>query len=233
MHWLIHALIVVAEIGVLVISATSAISAVLIICLVLRIFLRPILHRQQFLWLKELSRLQASKTVEGEDVVGFRYAYLSSGGQKVYFRSIVQSVLFGIAERAKCLSGADHKVPDPGCMCGFYALRKAERLAWKVPGRLGAKVLLQVQLSGTVVEGKNGFRGARQDVLKVWLPSRCYAWRCRGETHGVLALEGDNDQILAPCCTRHFGGTVRLSQPTFTLTELRGKLQTEVGLIGQ
>jgi hypothetical protein len=63
----------------------------------------------------------------------------------------------------------DHgAVPDLNCSCGFYALKDRDGLSCG-PGH----VVLEVELSGRIVEATNGFRAQHQRILACHLPSVC------------------------------------------------------------
>ena len=50
-------------------------------------------------------------------------------------------------------------------------------------------VVLDVELSGTVIEHEFGYRASRQAVLGVCLPATCTRWRCRRPSAGVAPYQ--------------------------------------------
>jgi hypothetical protein len=74
---------------------------------------------------------------------------------------------------AGCDKGADHAAPAWGCECGFHAVAGTEELR-----RLGASTfttaLLDVELSGRVIEHEFGLRGEFQQVRRVRFAPRCH-----------------------------------------------------------
>jgi hypothetical protein len=68
----------------------------------------------------------------------------------------------------------DHRAPDIDCTCGFHAVERTELLG-EVTTVLADSVVLEVELSGMVVEHERGYRAETQRVLGVRFPDRC-AW---------------------------------------------------------
>lgn len=74
---------------------------------------------------------------------------------------------YGVYAHAICGYGYDHRPPDEGCHCGFYA--KAERADAEKLLRAAGTVLLEVELYGKVIPGTIGYRGEKQRVLAAWV----------------------------------------------------------------
>jgi hypothetical protein len=76
-----------------------------------------------------------------------------------------------------------HRAPAVTCTCGFHAVRSVDDLPM-VTKVLAASVVLDVELSGTVIEHERGYRAEHQSVLGIRFPSRCS--RCGGTASHVL-----------------------------------------------
>jgi hypothetical protein len=82
---------------------------------------------------------------------------------------------YGVEDVAKCGLGQPHHVPDPGCLCGFYAHRDGVTSPAWTWGRepFDIYALLEVELYGRVVEGSQGLRAEKQRVLSVTVRAAC------------------------------------------------------------
>lgn len=180
---------------------------------------------------------QRSGELSDQRHIGYRFAYLVfSEQQSIWFGSVVHPSTFGNSARAMCMSSHDHRAPDSGCACGFYALKDVRKLPFRVFTSLRRMVLLQVELSGTVIAAQYGYRAGRQDVLRVWVPRRCAVFGCRRHAEYCIIRESSldwHDQKLVPACWKH---TVkfrrRFKGPRFTLQDLRDQLHTEFEWMG-
>lgn len=122
-----------------------------------------------------------------------------------------------VASHENVLLGGDggkpHTSPDPTgrCrLCGFYALSE-----FNTP----AKVVLDVELFGTVVVHQKGWRASRQRVLVCWLHPQC---ACGREAVGVGVVGS-----LEPRCRVHpICGTCAWS--LMSLVDVAGELGCEV-----
>lgn len=149
-------------------------------------------------------------------LVGWRHALLvvvPTAGQLTPVFSATSHVLhFGRSAEAVCVFHPHHRPPQLACGCGFYALKDRAAI---VSGRYSGgrrvlpavhKALLNVSLSGTVVEGVKGFRAARQHVLSAHFSANC----ARCATHRVSRFSVLTDDSLglypefplAPTCDR-------------------------------
>ncbi|HZP29237.1 MAG TPA: hypothetical protein VFC99_09820 [Acidimicrobiia bacterium] len=104
--------------------------------------------------------------------------------------------LYGAVARASCPFVPDHDAPEIGCSCGFYAVASEAEL-----DRLGADApdlaVLDVELSGRVVEHAHGYRASHQVIRRVRLHQRCV--RCGA--HAEL-LHQRRFGSLVPACAR-------------------------------
>lgn len=198
-----------------------------------------------FVWLKTLTKNLGEP--DEDEVIGFRYAKICVERGRVRFKSLTRGTRFDAKAIAKCLDGEDHEAPGADCVCGFYAMKKAEAL----PGATfshdtGSNVVLEVQLSRTVDYAAEGYRGGRQDVLHVWLPDICSVFRCYQPTKYFMEPAKSHSSryaVLHPCCERHSRPTKRRlrkwkppkvrfeTQPVLTIQDLRNQLQTEVSFM--
>ena len=150
--------------------------------------------------------------------------------------------------RARCPRRCD--VPDPGCDCGFYAVRP------DVEGRLlgppdhratwDPSVRLDVELTGEVLEYELGYRAEEQRVLRVGVPHNCVPCARFERVREAVALapvpsvlqdpyrsmpalpEGSGEwPLIEPVCEDH--RDLRAGRPSIGLVELAGHLGTEVG----
>ena len=186
---------------------------------------------------RKLRVLKLRETSDGNDgfLIGYRYAHMVVHEEHPYFLSLYYESIFGQTSEAECRhvrAVLDHKAPKESCTCGYYSLLDPTVLPRvSLPeGFAGVNLyLLQVRLSGVIIEGERGWRAERQDVLKVWLPSRCAV--CNREatmlaSHyeiGRSPYTAQNDFSLIPMCDSHGAN----SGWRFTIAELRQKLGVE------
>jgi hypothetical protein len=88
-----------------------------------------------------------------------------------------------------------HDAPDLDCTCGFYAFHDRdsalELLSVRPPiSRVLGLILLEVDLSGTVIEFDRGYRASRQQVLGVQVPRWCVPCAARGQRHRAQRMGG-------------------------------------------
>lgn len=115
-----------------------------------------------------------------------------------------------------------HEVPHPDCTCGFYATKeRADADQWNV--------MLDVEVSGTVISHEKGYRASKQRVLQVIIPC-CAYWMCR-ETSVVLDF-GYRDEDEGPSGSEkfvpHCGEHARNDGFGLTLLQAAEHLGTEV-----
>jgi len=172
-----------------------------------------------------------------ETIVAYKYAFMVlSSTKKIFFRSIVQKNIFPTTTYASCRYKknfhGDEAVPSSKCCCGLYALKEAHRLINRVAILLGGDFrqtwLLQVRLSGKMIEGPKGFRAARQDVLCAWAPKRCFKFGCKAHAIGFIHRRIPHKPFyLVPVCSKHIVGNKKYVGPLLTLNDLRNELHTE------
>lgn len=144
---------------------------------------------------------------------------------------------YGVDERARCQHLMPHASPAEDCTCGFYAMSQAvryppwlRRATWDYVRRhapadqrlLPFRILLDVDLSGTVIVADRGYRAERQRVLRALLDPCCSI--CGDQAQGGFAptfLRGERPAPLWPTC-----GCQR--PVTHTLSTLTGMFETEV-----
>lgn len=93
---------------------------------------------------------------------------------------------------ATCSLG--HRVPEPSCRCGFYAVNDGSTLSLWSGGPI-----LEVDLFGRVLVGEKGYRAERQLVRRIVLPTCKLGRRCAGEI-GLFVVRGQKrPELLALC----------------------------------
>ena len=103
---------------------------------------------------------------------GWKVAQVTTARDKP-FRPLVSTTRYGRDCRAECPTGIPGIPHEDHHYCGFYAFMKKRRLLAAELSIPGAAVL-EVELSGTVLEGSRGIlRGGYQRVLQVGLPAFC------------------------------------------------------------
>jgi hypothetical protein len=134
------------------------------------------------------------------------------------FLGLTLGGLYGHDDRAVCevLAGAlppprrwgrrrrptAHEAPDLTCTCGFYAFHGREGALGLLTARppisrqLGV-VLLEVDLSGTVIEFDRGFRAGQQRVLGVQVPRWCVPCAASGTARPARVVAGLSGAALA------------------------------------
>jgi hypothetical protein len=96
---------------------------------------------------------------------------------------------------AICEEGHDHQPPVWSCTCGFHAVGEVGelwRLGWV---RLDTPVL-EVELSGRVVQHQHGLRAGFQEVMEVRLADRCHRCGVDATCIGSYSRRGP----LGPSC---------------------------------
>lgn len=101
---------------------------------------------------------------------------------------------YGIDATATCGIGYPHTAPDWDCSCGFYAL--AERPKSPDYGQF----IAQVELFGTVMEGKRGWRASRQRVLSIQTVSRTCSFGC---DEPAVGFTNDGQGGACQVCAKH------------------------------
>lgn len=145
---------------------------------------------------------------------GWRRAHLVArieDGQiaDVAFQSLNQPNLFRVVAEAHCRYHP-HRPPADGCTCGFYALSDRDRIVrgdYRGHKWVLNSVILQVRMTGDVIEGEAGYRAERQTVVCVELPEKCRYPECdrhagvmRAETVAhAITPEGKWVPLLAVC----------------------------------
>ena len=124
---------------------------------------------------------------DDEPLLGVKFARLVSvaGGVTFAPRYLRQTPhTYQADAEAVCESDCAHRAPSLTCRCGFYAVASRAAL-WRLDPAPEV-VVLDVELAGTVIEHKFGWRAGHQSVLGVHLPAECTAKRrCRGQVVGV------------------------------------------------
>jgi len=104
------------------------------------------------------------------------------------------------ASRATCELGESHAAPDAECTCGFYAVDNDDDL-WRLGGGDPELVVLDVELSGRVIEHQHGYRASDQRVRAVSIPRRCV--RCGREAELLHKRRFGSVVPACPRCARN------------------------------
>jgi hypothetical protein len=129
---------------------------------------------------------------------------LSPDGALVRLAGVSIGGLYEVEDDAVCVRGGDHEVPDLGCACGFYAFRERAEAVALLARRFGfggsviARALLEVDLSGTVIEHDHGFRAGGQRVLAVRLLGWCADCAEAGRLAPAVVLGTDGRPAVRP-----------------------------------
>jgi hypothetical protein len=143
-----------------------------------------------------------------QTIVAVKSARLIEYRSRIFFgpRFVRQaSVPYSADTDALCESDTPHRAPDVACSCGFHAV-PTRRDLWRLDPAMGT-VILDVELSGTVIVHEFGWRAGHQSVLGVHLPPVCTRTRCRRPTAGVAPYRTFELQLpdwrhLRPVCER-------------------------------
>ena len=73
---------------------------------------------------------------------------------------------------AVCEEQHEHRPPQWSCTCGFHVVTARDEL-WRLGWVELATPVLEVELSGRIIEHRHGLRGEYQEVLSVEVPDRC------------------------------------------------------------
>lgn len=169
---------------------------------------------------------------------------------------------YAVEDRAVCVLGRRHTPPALTCECGFYAFRDRERALDLMARRMGwdhtivVRVMLEVDLTGTVIECEYGYRAEQQRVLELRILPWCADCAAAGrlvpaaalaaatppaphpqDGHGQLAglfrpHPSTRERLewtpLRPVCDG-CGDACLVEGEVLTLLELANRLGTEVG----
>ena len=111
-----------------------------------------------------------------------------------FFRGVGD--VYGAVARASCPYGTAHDVPGRDCSCGFYAVGTEDEL-WRLGGENPELAVLEVELSGRVIEHDHGYRASNQRIRRVRLHGRCTRCGRRAEV-----LHHQRFGALVPACRR-------------------------------
>jgi hypothetical protein len=94
-----------------------------------------------------------------------------------FFRQLGDA--YGALAQASCALG-DHDAPHADCSCGFYAVADDAQL-WRLGADEPELAVLDVELSGRVIEHDHGYRASNQHVLGVCFHGVCVRCGRRAE----------------------------------------------------
>jgi hypothetical protein len=162
--------------------------------------------------------LGAARRTSTDAPVGFKGAGLGVAGDVLVLLPLSHKAPCALDANAKCLAdrgleGSLHSMAE--CSCGFHAYR--DLASARAHAQLTeASVLLEVVLSGEVVEHRRGFRASHQRVRAVILRS------CEACPAPARAFRRSAD-VLLPVCGDHLGAQ-RSDVLTFdALSDLAGQ----------
>jgi hypothetical protein len=102
---------------------------------------------------------------------------------------------YGARAQATCAL-SDHEAPDADCSCGFYAVADDAQL-WRLGADEPELGVVDVELSGRVIEHDHGYRASHQRVTGVRFHGVCVRCGKRAETFAHRRFGG-----LVPSCRR-------------------------------
>lgn len=151
---------------------------------------------------------QELEVVESDlPILAHRAAELIFAGTDKHWRSVNSGFgVFGVDADARCqmqerfhvtIAGprySSHTAPVVGCDCGFYALPPDLRSTFEGVNY----VTLLVELSGTVIEHEEGYRGQHQRVVECELPPCPF---CGGQAEHVVV--NPENRMHEAVCARH------------------------------
>lgn len=111
---------------------------------------------------------------------------------------------------AVCEEQHEHRPPQWSCTCGFHVVTARDEL-WRLGWVELATPVLEVELSGRIIEHRHGLRGEYQEVLSVEVPDRCQRCGAPASCLGSFSRRAG----LGPSCQR----CARRSRFSFTRLE--------------
>jgi hypothetical protein len=111
-----------------------------------------------------------------------------------FFRAL--GGVYGAVAKAECPFGRGHDAPEPACTCGFYAVETDDEL-WRLGCDEPDLAVLEVELSGRVIEHEHGYRASHQRVRAIRMHRRCS--RCG---RAAELLHRRRFGTLVPSCAR-------------------------------
>jgi hypothetical protein len=106
---------------------------------------------------------------------------------------------YGIVARARCLRvdpNEPHRIPDPDCECGFYAMAMGHREILR-----SDFVEIEVELGGRVIVHDDGYRAEWQHVLKILVPRLCFICDEKADALAVACDTGGTHQAMPFCAS--------------------------------
>lgn len=112
----------------------------------------------------------------------------------------------GLSPVAVCLKKGEHTVPSRECECGFYSYNSARPIYYS--GDLYATV----EVFGTVIVCKEGYRSSRQRIIALAMERECQMCRIFGDSRRMadglyFGMSGGRPTLL---CEEHGELSVRL-----------------------
>jgi len=156
-------------------------------------------------------------------IAGRKFARLVRRGESLAFLPAffqANSAPYRAVSVATCELGEPHPAPDADCTCGFYAVGTDEEL-WRLGSGDPELVVLDVDLSGRVIEHEHGYRASNQHVRKVSIPRRCV--RCGREAR---ILNKRMFGAVVPACEK-------CARRPMTLEDASAALDVPVGFEGE
>lgn len=192
------------------------------------------------------ARLDLPTHEQDEAIRAWKVAKLIVSNGRLMFMPLAHGWPYGIETVAHCDSSRNypwssnplppHVVPEASCSCGLYALKdrdEAERDSHQ-------RVLLEVELYGSVVVHESGYRAEKQRVLCVWVPRRCASWLCAKDATVLAATKGSATiyasyrsttvtDLVLPLCDEHAAMTdYDVMHTPASLSDVAALLGTEV-----
>lgn len=163
-------------------------------------------------------RTREARPFEGEPLevdrcTAWKLGRLRQHGEQIWLEGAAGGH-YDVRGEARCNEGGLHLVPEPSCTCGFHAWSSTQQAetyrreirAWWKPASIA---LLEVELSGDILQYEDGFRAQTQDVSQITLP-HC---PCGGPaSHLEPVRSAVADVLEARCSTCAAPGAVELPE---------------------
>lgn len=174
---------------------------------------------------EEPGDLELPWDVYATPIAGRKFARLVRRGDALAFLPAffqANSAPYRSVSHATCELGEPHDAPNPKCTCGFYAVGTDEEL-WRLGSGDPELIVLDVDLSGRVIEHEHGYRASHQNVRRVSIPPRCV--RCGREAQ---LLHKRMFGAVVPACSRCARRPMTLADASVAL-EVPVTFEGEVG----
>jgi hypothetical protein len=169
-----------------------------------------------------------------EAITAYKRGRLLIENNSVYLRGPVRSDRYEMDADYRCMGRDAHPNPEQmrSCTCGFYAHKTLDQAQDSYDGNC----ILEVELSGLILQAGRGYRAEHQRVLSVILDFDCCAgFLCKAKPTAIGVDLSDrrdeDDPVIISLCPDHYAEYNPLRRAP--LSVVTASVGTEVRFIGE